>query len=126
MSDHSKGRLNYRKEGVAFAIFAGRQWLAKLAGALYDCEGNARRLVACWNAYENSGLTTEQIERGELCPHAKPWGRDQEELLVALRKLLANLPGDKMRGGDIALVVDAKDIAEAQALVAKHTPKVPA
>lgn len=64
-----------------------------------ECEANARRLVACWNACE--GLDTETLElmasgnapslREIFGEHGQLWGQ-RDELLAALRGLLDALP----------------------------------
>lgn len=115
MSEHTKGRLRLEqsKSGQRFLYSdAHRDPLCDVLRATVtltpgEGEANARRLAACWNAFE--GLDTEQIEDDPFF-----------KLHLALEKL-ANAVETRKPEHEGYLVKCAE---EARALLAKHTPKV--
>jgi hypothetical protein len=122
------GKLSYRKEGVAFAIFSGRFLVAKLAGSLYDNAEVARRLVACWNACE--GMTTEEVEcMGRIADAPVVTCEPNDELIEALRGqreyfLRLKHRADVRGGPDVsAMGIADEAVEQIDALLAKHAPQ---
>lgn len=124
MSEHTKGELvavhwachaatTLRIEDVTVAECSG------LGRTASDCERDARRLAACWNAFAIGDIPTDAIEEvdgseiivGKYVQACK----DRDELLVSLKDMLDWLDDGNRQLSDAACV----DVLKARATVAK-------
>jgi len=133
MSEHTKGRLVIEKS----SMFQANDESGKIVASGIESKANARRLVACWNAFEASELSTTQIEDGAFDKmHAdrnctigerETARADRDELIEALRETSSMLRAAMLIvDDDYTRTTGLERATTNSVLLAKHAPKVPA
>lgn len=136
MSAHTEGKLIVMEgpapslvdHGWRAVAYIGRKlMLATTRDAFFensDSAANARRLAACWNAFE--GVRTDAIESGAGLTAAEFY-RERDALIEALRDACTLLEGWINTKCPLRHRAEHRaDLAKKRALIAKYSPKVPA